>query len=245
MSEYPEEQRVKNRINVGKIERWVSAIGGAGLIAYGLKRRSWPGFALALVGGVLAHRGATGHCYAYQSMGANTAQREEITEEKKGAETFNGAGSTGGTVEVEKSITIDQPAESLYPLWKNLQNLPRFFDTIEVVREEKNGRSYWMAADGSGPHLEWEAQLIEDYPNAALSWGAGEGQEAEIISVRFEADPNGAGTRVRLFLKYDPAHSLLGAAFARLFGKAPEQALERSLNQFKRLIVTGEISQAA
>jgi len=241
MSEHPEEQ-VKNQINVGRIERWISAVGGGALIAYGLKRRSWPGLALALVGGALLHRGVIGHCYAYQAIGLNTAKREQ----EWGAEALKEEESTGGAVEVEKSITIDQPPEALYPLWKNLQNLPRFFDTIESVREESNGRSYWIAAaNGTGPHLEWEAQMIEDYPNAALSWGAGEGQEAEIISVRFEADPNGAGTRVRLFLKYDPKHSLLGAAFARLFGKVPEQALERSLNQFKRLIVTGEISEAA
>lgn len=232
-------------INVGKIERWFSAIGGGALIAYGLKRRSWPGLALALVGGALVHRGATGHCYAYQAIGANTAERRPLTEKERGASTFEKDGSAGGAIEVEKSITIDQPPEALYSLWKNLQNLPRFIDTLESVREESDGRSYWTAANGTGPHLEWEAHLIEDYPNAAISWGAGEGGEAEIISVRFEADPNGAGTRVRLFLKYDPAHSLLGAAFARLFGNIPEEALERSLNQFKRLIVTGEISEAA
>lgn len=244
MSEHPEEQ-VNNDINVGKVERWLSAVGGGGLIAYGLKRRTWPGLALALVGGALVHRGVTGHCYAYQAIGANTAEKRQLTEKERGGAGFKEEESAGGAIEVEKSITIDLPPETLYPLWKNLQNLPRFFDTIESVREENNGRSYWVAGPGTGTQLEWEAHLIEDHPNAAISWGAGEGGEAEIISVRFEAAPNGAGTRVRLFLKYDPAHSLLGAAFARLFGDVPEEALERSLNQFKRLIVTGEISEAA
>lgn len=242
MSERPEE-KTNNNINVGKFERWVSAIGGGGLIAYGLKRRSWPGWALALLGGVLVHRGVTGRCYVYQAIGTNTALKK-VAKRGRGEALQNG-GSPGEAIELEKSITIEQPPEALYPLWKNLKNLPRFFDTLESVREESDGRSYWMAANNTGPHLEWEAHLIEDYPNQALSWGAGEGGEAEIISVRFEPDPNGIGTRVRLFLKYDPAHSLLGAAFARLFGQAPEQALERSLDQFKRLIVTGEISEAA
>ncbi|TAK06013.1 MAG: DUF2892 domain-containing protein [Candidatus Manganitrophaceae bacterium] len=242
ISERPEEQSNDN-INVGKVERWLSTLGGGGLVAYGLKRRSWPGLALALLGGVLLHRGITGRCYVYQAIGTSTAQ-------KKGGKTgreeaLQNGGSPGEAIELEKSITIEQPPEALYPLWKNLKNLPRFFDTLESVREESEGRSYWMAANDTGPHLEWEAHLIEDHPNQALSWGAGEGGEAEIISVRFEPEPNGIGTRVRLFLKYDPAHSLLGAAFARLFGRTPEQALERSLDQFKRLIVTGEISEAA
>ena len=232
------EERMNNHINVGKIERWLSALGGGGLVFYGLKRRTGPGLALALLGGVLVHRGVTGHCYLYQAIGANTRRREP---EKKLPEGV----SKMGTVEVEKSITIEQPPEALYSLWKNLQNLPRFFDTLASVREESNGRSHWVAGPDSGTQLEWEAHLIEDDPNRAIGWGAGEGGGAEVISVRFDPDPAGTGTRVRLFLKYDPAHSLLGAAFARLFGQTPERALERSLGQFKRLIETGELSKAA
>ncbi len=226
-----EKEQVNHNTNVGKIERWLSAIGGGGLLLYGLKRRSWSGLALSFLGGVLVHRGATGHCYLYQAIGADTARKE--------------AGLKRGVIEVEKSLAIDRPPEALYSLWKNLENLPRFFDTLESVRAESDGRSYWAAVSGTGSQLEWEARLIEDRPNEALIWGAGEGGGAEVISVRFEADPSGAGTRVRLFLKYDSAHSLLGAAFARLFGKVPEQALERSLHRFKRLIETGEISKAA
>lgn len=85
MSEHPEEQVNNdiNGINVGKMERWLSAVGGGGLIAYGLKRRTWPGLALALVGGVLVHRGVTGHCYAYQAIGANTAEKRQLTEKER------------------------------------------------------------------------------------------------------------------------------------------------------------------
>lgn len=89
-------QEEKNSINVGKIERWFSALGGGGLVLYGLKRRSGPGLALALLGGVLIHRGATGHCYLYQAIGANTARR--IPER-----------ATKGVVEVEKRITVALP----------------------------------------------------------------------------------------------------------------------------------------
>src|SRR5579884_1262694 len=225
-------QEEKNSINVGKIERWFSALGGGGLVLYGLKRRSGPGLALALLGGVLIHRGATGHCYLYQAIGANTARR--IPER-----------ATKGVVEVEKRITVALPPEALYPLWKNLESLPRFFDTLESVRAEADGRSFWVAGPDTGRQLEWEARLIEDRPNEALAWGAGEGGTAEMISVRYDPDPVGTGTQVRLLLKYDPTHSLLGVAFARLFGEFPEQALERTLDQFKRLTESGEISKAA
>lgn len=232
-----------NNINVGNIERWISAIGGGGLVVYGLKRRSWSGLALALLGGALVHRGATGRCYVYQTVGRNTAERKGRQEVE--AESAGETRSRKGVIEVEKSITIDQPPEALYAFWKDLQNLPRLFDALEAVREESNGRSFWIAGSGNGPRLEWEAELIRDRPNETIAWGAGEGGEAEVISVRFDAEGSGSGTRVRLFLKYDPAHSLLGAAFAQLFGKAPEQALEKSLDQLKRIIESGEVSKAA
>ncbi|MBI3804512.1 MAG: DUF2892 domain-containing protein [Nitrospirae bacterium] len=241
-------QEQSSKINVGKIERWLSAIGGGGLVVYGLKRRSWSGLALALIGGALVHRGVTGRCYGYQALGFNTARDEDTSDrlegEPTGSETVNESERPKqGVVEVERVLTISQPPEAIYAFWKKLENLPRIFDALETIREESAGRSFWVAGSGNGTQLEWEAQLIEDRPNEALVWGAGEEGSAEVISVRFEGDP--AGTRVRLFLKYDPTHSLLGVAFARIFGKVPEQALEKSLNQLKQLVETGGVSEAA
>ena len=51
------------KVNVGKAERVASAIGGGALAVYGLKRRDLTGAALAVIGGLLAYRGTTGHIY--------------------------------------------------------------------------------------------------------------------------------------------------------------------------------------
>ena len=61
-------KKAPERINVGRQERFLSLIGGAGLIAYGVTRRDWAGIGFALAGAGLALRGATGHCSVYGAM---------------------------------------------------------------------------------------------------------------------------------------------------------------------------------
>ena len=56
-------------VNVGRMERWASVLGGAALAAYALKRRGRGGLGLALAGAPLLWRGATGHCSVYEKMG--------------------------------------------------------------------------------------------------------------------------------------------------------------------------------
>jgi hypothetical protein len=60
-------------INVGSGERVLSALGGGGLIAYGLTRGTGLGLALSLVGAALVFRGLTGHCDLNAALGRDTS----------------------------------------------------------------------------------------------------------------------------------------------------------------------------
>src|SRR2546423_11176890 len=71
-----EELAQRQGVNVGEAERWVSAIGGGALMLYGLTRGNFAGVTLALLGAGALYRGTTGHCYAYQMAGINTADTE-------------------------------------------------------------------------------------------------------------------------------------------------------------------------
>ncbi len=62
--------------NVGDLERWASVIGGIALGLFGLYRRSPVASLLALLGGVLIYRGATGHCAVYQAFGLDSAGKD-------------------------------------------------------------------------------------------------------------------------------------------------------------------------
>ena len=60
-------------VNVGGTERAVSKLGGAVLAGLGVGRGWLFGLALAALGGALVYRGMSGHCYAYEAAGIDTA----------------------------------------------------------------------------------------------------------------------------------------------------------------------------
>jgi uncharacterized membrane protein len=220
-------------VNVGEIERWASAIGGGALAIYGLTRGTYGGIALALLGASLVHRGTTGHCYAYDAAGLNTAKRE-------GDNPFVSV-EGGRGVKVEKSVTINKSPGELYHFWLNFENLPRFMNHLEEVRVTGDGRSHWVAKGPAGTSVEWDAESYNLKENEMIAWRSLEGsQVANAGSVHFTAAPEGRGTEVRVVLKYDPPAGVLGAWVAKLFGEAPEQQIEEDLRRFKQLMEAGE-----
>jgi len=220
-------------VNVGQAERWVSAIGGGALALYGLTRGSMGGVALALIGGSLIYRGASGHCTVYQAAGIDTSGAE--------GDNPNVSVRGGHGVKVEKSVTINRPAEELYRFWRNFENLPRFMKHLESVKASGGDRSHWVAKGPAGTSVEWDAEVYNEKENEMIAWRSLEGSEvANAGSVHFGPAAGGRGTVVRVVLKYDPPAGKLGAAVARLFGESPAQQIDEDLRRFKQLIETGE-----
>ena len=236
------------RVNVGRQERWLSAIGGSALVFYGLKKRSWSSLALALLGSVFVYRGVTGHCPAYQALAFNTAEKRK--EEGGSEETSGGKASPAsatlpesGWVEVEKNILIQKEPEAVYAFLKNVENLPLILDHLESVRGKNHRHSHWIAKATRGTGLDWEAETINEKPNQQIAWRAIEGGNIDnLLSVRLE--PSGEGTQVAFSLQYNKEQSLLGAAFARLFGD-PESLLAGGLDRLKQILETETASSEA
>src|SRR5688500_13162908 len=85
------------RVNVGRVERWLSMVAGGALAAYAFKRRSIPGGTAALAGAALLYRGATGHCDLYQVLGINRAPRHGTgTRADQGSDTRQQLGGSAG-----------------------------------------------------------------------------------------------------------------------------------------------------
>jgi uncharacterized membrane protein len=227
------------KVNVGEKERWASVLGGGALVLYALKKRSWPSLALALLGGAFIYRGTTGHCPAYQALKLNRADPEE------GAPQEADVLPETGWVRVEKSILIRKTPEALYSFLQNVENLPRILDHLESVRKKNHHHSHWIAKATKGTELEWEAEAINEKLDEQITWRAiEEGGIDNLLSVHLEKEPGGEGTQVRFLLQYNREHSLLGAAFARLFGDG-EKLLEGALDRLKQIIETEETASEA
>jgi uncharacterized membrane protein len=212
--------------NVGTVERWGSVIGGTALTAYGLKRRSLAGAALALLGAELAYRGVTGQCPLYHALGINTARDGEVAQR----------------IEIDKAITVNKSPAELYHFWRHLENLPRFMAHLRSVQSTGPRRSHWIANAPMKMTAEWDAEITEERENALIAWRSLEGSHiANEGRVHFQRAPGGRGTEVRVTLTYMPPAGKLGAAIAKLFGEEPGQQLADDLRRFKALMETGEI----
>ncbi|PYQ31989.1 MAG: cyclase [Acidobacteria bacterium] len=221
--------------NVNIPERWASVLLGSALATYGLKSRSRGGFALSALGGVLAWRGATGHCMIYQALGISTNG-----EQRQGEQV---SVPYGKGIRVEKAVTINASPESLYAFWRNFENLPRFMCNLEAVECHDSLRSHWVAAGPAGMSVDWEAEIINDIPNELIGWRSIDGSKVDNAgSVHFNALPDGRGTEVKVVLRYDPPAGLLGAAVSKLFGEDPAMQVQEDLRRLKMLVETGEIA---
>ncbi len=221
----------QSEINVGETERVASGIGGGLLAAYGLTRGDLIGVGLALLGGSLVYRSATGHCTAYQALGINTSAKENMTSVK-----------ASSSVRVDQAMTINAPVEEIYNFWRNFENLPQFMYHLESVTKIDEMRSRWKAKAPLGMTVEWDAEIISEIPNELISWRSVESADVSNAgSVRFLPSTGGRGTVVKVELRYEPPAGKLGAAIAWLTGEEPSVQVRDDLRRFKQLMETGEI----
>jgi uncharacterized membrane protein len=208
-------------INVSVPERWISAAIGGALIAYGIRRRSWAGGLLALAGGNLLLRGASGRSLIYRALGLDTSKA--IGKAAKAA-------ATGERFTVEKSITLSAPASEAYRFWRNFENLPRVMRHLKSVRSIDERRSHWVAAAPAGLDIEWDAEITDERQDRKIAWRSLENAEIENKGVvLFEPVQDGNATELRVYLEY-----------AQLFGKDPAKMVEEDLRRFKTLLEAGE-----
>ena len=195
-------------------QRWTSILGGSALAAYGLKRRSLGGTAMALVGGYFVYQGTM---------------------------PFIEEGTTELTV--VHSITVNAPAHDVYRFWRDLDKLPLFMRHVRSVAVDKTGRSHWVARGPAGRSVEWDAIITDEREPHRLAWHSLPDSDVEHEgSVEFRPAPADRGTEVHVRLNWRPPGGQFGAGIARLFGEHPERQIREDLRRFKMLIETGEIA---
>ena len=214
--------------NVGDKERTVSVIAGTALALFGLRRFSLTRLAMAAIGGTLVYRGLTGHCSLYERVGVSTAD-----EHREGIR-----GNLG--TKIERAIVVHAPTDRVYRFWRNFSNLPRFMENVEEVQVHDARRARWIARGPGGVRVEWEAEIINEVPNALIAWRSTGGNVDHAGSVHFEPGPGGRGTIVRVSMQYDPPGGSAGHAVASLLGGDAGARIEQDLQTLKRVIESGE-----
>jgi uncharacterized membrane protein len=214
-------------VNVGRRERWISAVAAAAVVAYALRRRRGRGLMLPFAGALLG-RAVSGRCAVNQVLGRNSALDEPASSV---ASVRRGDG-----VRVDERIVLNRARSEVYRFWRNLENLPRFMDHLESVTVLDEERSHWVAKGPAGTRVEWDAVIHNEIPNALIAWRSLEGSEVDNAgSVHFSPTENG-DTEVRVVLRYDPPAGRMGAAVAWLFGEEPSRQVAEDLRRLKQVV---------
>jgi uncharacterized membrane protein len=143
----------------------------------------------------------------------------------------------------ETSIATSRSPEECYLFWRNFENLPRFMHGLESVQRLDERRFHWVAKGSAEPRSEWDCEITEDRPSAALAWRSSSGAPVPNAgSVIFEPIPHERGTIVRFSIHYSPIGGRLTAGLARLLRQDPQSQVNDDLRRFKQLLETGEIA---
>ena len=209
----------------GQVERVASALVGGTLLTLGLRRRSLGGAAVALASGAPLYRGIRGRGQRLKDLGE---QRE--------------AGAQAAAKKVERSITIQKPAEELHRLWREPQNLAHVMGHFAEISSAAEDRLHWKVRGPLGRSVEWDSRIVEDRPGELLRWESLEGAMLPTRgSVSFRSAPGDWGTEVVLHLDFQPPAGVLGQAVVKRMGVVPSKLVDKALRRFKSLAETGEI----
>lgn len=137
---------------------------------------------------------------------------------------------------VEKTITINAPAERLYAIWTNPQMFARFMENIDEVSTTGPNKTHWKMQGPLGQKLEWDAMTTEQVPNSIVAWKSVEGSGNLETEGRVTLKPLGPNqTEATISLGYsDPPGGKVGEVVSKIIAD-PDRRLESDLERLKAL----------
>jgi uncharacterized membrane protein len=218
---------------------------GAGIVLAGIRRRSIPGFAMALVGCDMVCRGATGDSLVKLPFRNGKSARPGY----------------GHGIKVQESMVIDQPSDRLYGFWRNPSNIAGLFNEVISI-EEEGEYTHWKIRSSMGRTLEWYGEIVADRENELIGWRTVEGGAIDHAgSIRFEP-VGGSGeagaprkrfgrrralpqsTRMTVLLQYNPRLGATGDRVARVFGTDLARWFRKELHRFREFTETNDLGTA-
>jgi uncharacterized membrane protein len=220
------------RANAATAERLLAALAGSALAYYGFKKPAPAGLLLGLAGGALIVSGVTGFWPVNPAIGRRFAP----------AATENG-------FEITQSLTINKPRQELYQFWRQLENLPRFMQYLEEVKQTGAMRSHWVARIPKDliykkklGTIGWDANIVQEEENVRIAWRSLPGSDVENAGeVHFTDAPANRGTVVRATISYRPPAGAAGKMAAKILNPAFAGLVRQDMRRFKRLMEAGEI----
>lgn len=211
-------------------KRAAAAVLGGVLLVWGLGRRSLRGVATALAGGWLLSRALGGPPWGGRTHRA-----------RRGGGRVRRLG-TGGAATGSRSIVVGRPADELYDVWRDPDQLSRIMGHFADVTAPDDDRLRWTVHGPRGRDVAWDSRVVEAEPGAYLRWESAENAPVSNRgTVRFSPASGDRGTRVTLSLGFGPPGTTFGNATLRRLDVVPAELAGVALDRFKSLVESGEI----
>lgn len=140
--------------------------------------------------------------------------------------------------------TINADRQTLYKMWRDVANAPKFQEYVISVKPVTDTRSTWTFGDPedtSAKTVSYDTEVYEDVPGEKIAWRSVDTPMQEQGVVFFSDAPNGRGTRVLLMEEITVPGGRLTMAAAALSRRTPRQIVIEDLRHFKELAESGEI----
>jgi uncharacterized membrane protein len=142
-------------------------------------------------------------------------------------------------IHIRESVVINVAPETVYKVWRQLEQLPSVMPYLDKVEQLDAKRSRWTAKAFDAVPVTWEAEIINEVPFQTIGWQTLPDQPVVSAgSVKFKPLPGGGGTEVRVNLQYAPPGGRATGWLAALVGQDPAKMTREALLALKRRLET-------
>jgi uncharacterized membrane protein len=156
-----------------------------------------------------------------------------------------GIGDRSFAVNIQKSIRIHAPVETVYRLWSDFEQMPTFMKHVVRVRrlgERESGqdRWRWTVRAPHGIEFSFDSVVTERDENRRLAWHTEDGAMMRHAGQVTFHDNGDGSTTADVKLVYTPLGGAVGHALASLLGIDPKHQMDDDLLRMKTYLETGK-----
>ncbi|MEZ4869136.1 MAG: SRPBCC family protein [Caldilineaceae bacterium] len=252
----PQARRGQSFPNVATTERQVAVLVGGALVLHALVNHSRSALFTGPLGMALILHGQSNRSPIYDALHVNTSEyapryrsdgHDGATQQREAPQRVGRTPQPGSrpmppnTIEIERAVTVNKPAEELYNYWRQLENLPNFMEHLQEVKQTGDKQSHWVAKVSGGVPVTWDAEIVEDVPGQRIVWRTLPDSRVEQRgTVEFKPATGERGTVVAVDIQYSPPGGIVGETFAQLVNGVTAQQVKDDIRRFKSLMETGE-----
>lgn len=137
----------------------------------------------------------------------------------------------------EKSVVVNAPVNSVFKMWRNWEDFPKFMSSVKNVKQLSPDTSHWEGRI-AGIDEEWDARTTDFVEDKLIGWESVAGFKNK-GHIKFD-DLEGR-TNLTVHFEYDPPAGAVGVIVDKaLIGRRFDETLEDDLKRFKSKAETEE-----